>query len=115
MTFTALIAEEPVPAAGKAPPEIPFLMRPEVMIAMMGLFFLIVILPASRRKKKEAAALLASVKPGVKVVTASGIIGTIVSMKDGSDEVTIRSEDTKLRVLRSTITRVMGEEAEAKA
>ena len=93
----------------------PFYMSMPFMLAMMGLFFLVVILPQSRRRKKEAAALLASVKPGVKVVTASGIIGTIVSMKDGSDEVTIRSEDTKLRVLRSTISRVLGEDAEAKA
>ena len=115
MTFTALIAQADAPAAGKAPPEVPFLMRPEIMIVMMGLFFLVVILPASRRKKKEAAALMASMKPGSKVVTASGIIGTIVSMKDGSDEVTIRSEDAKLRVLRATITRVMGEDTETKA
>jgi preprotein translocase subunit YajC len=51
----------------------------------------------------------------VKVVTAAGIIGTIVSVKEGSDEVTIRSEDTKFRILRATITRVLGEETEAKA
>ena len=114
MTFTALFAEDPAPAAGK-PADVPFFMNPIFMIAMFGLFFLVVMLPAQRRQKREAAKLLESIKPGIKVATASGIIGTIVNMKDGSDEVTIRSEDSKLRVLRTAITRVLGEDTETKA
>jgi len=114
VTFTALIAQEPAPAPGKQP-EVPFFMNPIFMIAMFGLFFLVVMLPASRRKKRDEAALLASIKPGIKVATASGIVGTIVHMKEGSDEVTIRSEDSKLRVLRTAITRVLGEDTETKA
>ncbi len=34
-----------------------------------------------------------------------------MKLKDGEDEITIRSEDAKLRILRSTVTRVVGEEA----
>jgi preprotein translocase subunit YajC len=114
VTFTALIAQEPAAAAGK-PPEVPFFMNPIFMIAMFGLFFLVVMLPAQRRQKREAAKLLESIKPGIKVATASGIIGTVVHVKDGSDEVTLRSEDSKIRVLRTAIVRVLGEDAEAKA
>ena len=95
--------------------EIPFLMRPEVMLLLVGLFFVTFILPASRRQKKEQAAMMANLKRGSKVVTTSGIIGTVVSLKDTEDEVTLRSEDTKLKVLKSSIARVLGqEEAEVK-
>ena len=109
---TALIAQEPAPAAD---PNAPagggsggfMMMLPILMIA----FFLIVLLPQSRRQKREAAAMLANVKRGAKVVTSAGIVGTIVTIKDGEDEVTLRSDDTKLRILRSSIVRVLGQEA----
>ena len=53
-------------------------------------------------------------KRGAKVVTNAGIIGTVVGAKDGEEEITIRSEDTKLRILRSAVVRVVGtDETEA--
>ncbi len=111
MTFTALIAQEPAPAApaGK-PPEQPFYLTMPFMIAMLGLFFLVVILPQSRRQKREAKKLLENLKPGTKVITSSGIVGSIVKIKDGGEEVIIRTEDTKMCVLKTAITRVVGEE-----
>ncbi len=111
MTFTALIAEDPAPAApaGK-PPEPPFYMTMPFMIAMFGLFFLVVILPQSRRKNREAKKMMENLKPGAKVVTASGIIGSVVKIKEGGTEVVIRSEDAKFCVLKSAITSVIAEE-----
>lgn len=85
-------------------------------MAVFALFYFIVILPANRRQKKEQADMLASIKQGAKVVTTSGIVGTITSIKDGEDEVVIRTEDTKIRVLRSSVQRVLNKaEGEAKA
>lgn len=104
----ALLAEAADPTA---PTSVPFLMRPEIMILLMGLFFVVFILPQSRRQKREQAALLANMKPGAKVVTSSGIVGTVVTVKDGEDEVTIRSADAKIRVLKSTVTRVVADDA----
>ncbi len=80
---------------------------------LLGLFFLVVMLPAKRRQAKEQAALMASMKPGSKVVTNSGIVARIVTIKDGEDEVVIKSDDTKLRVLRSSIARVISDETPA--
>ena len=77
------------------------------MMGTMLLFYFVFLLPANRRQKKEQAEMLASIKQGAKVVTTSGIIGTITSIKDGDDEVVLRTEDTKIRVLRSTIQKVM--------
>ena len=78
-----------------------------------------VLLDATRREPQSARAweqqaLLASVKRGTKILTNSGIVGTVVSAKDGEDEIVIRSEDTRLRIKRNTIFQVLGsDEAEA--
>lgn len=86
-------------------------------LALFGLFYFVVIFPMSRRQKKEQAAMMASMKQGSKIVTTSGIVGVITSpLKEGEDEVVIRTEDTKIRVLRSTIQKVITkDEPETKA
>ena len=112
MTYT-LLAEDPAPAQ---PPGGLFgsPMFPFFLIGLMLLFWVIVILPMSRRQKKEQANLLANLKRGTKVLTNAGIVGTIVSAKDGEDEVVIKSEDTKLRIKRNVVVQVLGaDEAEA--
>lgn len=114
MTY-ALLAEDaaPPPAGGKQ--DVPFFMSLPFMMLMFGLFFLVVMLPAQRRQKREQQQLLTNIKRGTKVVTTSGIIGTIVGVKDTEDEVTLRSEDAKIKVLKSSIARVLGQdENEAK-
>src|SRR5262245_61135668 len=94
--------------------EIPFYLHPMFLIGMMVLFWVMIILPMSRRQKREQQEMLSNIKPGVKVLTSAGIIGKVVAAKEGDDEITIRSEDTRLRVLRSSIMRVLGtDEAEA--
>jgi preprotein translocase subunit YajC len=112
VTFTAILAEEPAPA--KEQPQVPFFANPLFLVLMFGLFFLVVMLPAQRRQKREAAAMMAALKAGTKVVTSSGIYGTIVKIKDGEDEVVIKSEDSRLKITRSVITRVLGEDADTK-
>ena len=108
MTFTVLIAEDPTPPA--KPAEAPFWANPLFMIAIFGLFFLVVMLPAQRRKAREAKQMVEKLKPGAKIITSSGIVGSVVKIKDGGTEVVIRTEDTKLCVLKATITSIVGEE-----
>ena len=48
---------------------------------------------------------------GDKVSTTSGIIGTIVTVKERT--VSIRSEDSKLEVLKSAVTEVLERKADA--
>lgn len=80
---------------------------------LLGLFFLVVLLPAQRRQKREAAERLAKMKPGARVVLNSGIVGKIVTIKDGEDEIVIKSDDTKLRVLKSAVATVTDDTAPA--
>jgi preprotein translocase subunit YajC len=89
-------------------------MLPFFLIGLMLLFWVVVVLPMSRRQKKDQEQMLAKLSRGAKVVTSGGIVGTIVSAKEGEDEIVIRSEDTRLRLKRNVIIQVVGtEESEA--
>jgi preprotein translocase subunit YajC len=89
-------------------------MFPFFLIGLMLLFWVVVVLPMSRRQKKDQENMLSNLKRGAKVLTSGGIVGVIVSAKDGEDEIVIKSEDTRLRVMRNVIVKVFGiDEAEA--
>lgn len=112
MTYS-LLAQEPAPATPpgglmNSPMFLPF------MIGLMVLFWVVVILPMSRRQKKEQEKQLATLKRGAKVLTNGGIVGVVVSAKDGEDEIVIRSEDSKFRIKRNVVVQVLAaDEAEA--
>ncbi|MNC99920.1 preprotein translocase subunit YajC [compost metagenome] len=48
--------------------------------------------------------MLKTMKNGDKVVTTSGILGTIIGIKDNT--VSLRSADAKLEVLKSSVTEI---------
>ena len=101
-------------AQGQPPQEMPFYLNPLFLLTMMILFWVVIILPMSRRQKKEQENMLATLKRGTKILTNAGIVGVIVSAKDGEDEIVIRSEETKLRIKRNVVVQVLGaDEAEA--
>lgn len=77
---------------------------------LLGLFFLVVLLPAQRRQKREAAARLAAMRPGAKVILNSGIVGRITNMKEGEEEIVIKSDETKLRVLKTAVASVISDD-----
>jgi preprotein translocase subunit YajC len=111
--YTALIAEEPAPQPQPGQQPSPFSNPMFLMIGVFILFWLVVLMPMSRRQRKEQEKLLASVSRGSKILTTSGIVATVVTIKDGDDEVVVRSEDTKLRIKRTAIQQVLGTEAAA--
>ncbi|HEY2909956.1 MAG TPA: preprotein translocase subunit YajC [Gemmataceae bacterium] len=103
----ALLAEDPPQQAQPGAPGGGMLL----MFGVLALFWVIVILPMTRRQKKEQEKVLASISRGSKILTSSGIVGTVVTIKEGEDEIVIRSEDTKLRIKRSTVSQVLGTDA----
>ncbi|HMJ92416.1 MAG TPA: preprotein translocase subunit YajC [Candidatus Acidoferrum sp.] len=74
-----------------------------LMGGMLVIMYLIIIRP-QRKRQKQLETLLKSVKPGDRIVTSSGILGTVISVKDKS--VSIRSADSKFEVLKSTIAEI---------
>lgn len=79
-----------------------------MMLVTMGLMYFLLMRP-EQRKKKEQQQLLENLKDNDHVVTIGGICGVVVSASKDSSYVTIRVDDktgTKIRVLRSAISRV---------
>jgi len=87
-----------------------------VMFAVLiGIMWVLMIAP-QRKKAKEQEAMLRALRSGDRIITASGIVGVVLSIKDKT--VSIRSLDTKLEVLKSAISEVTdrsGEASEAKS
>jgi preprotein translocase subunit YajC len=87
-----------------------------MMLGPALLVFMFIFMMSSQRKRaKQQELMLKTLKSGDKVSTTSGIIGTIVTVKERS--LSIRSEDSKFEVLKSAVTEVLerkGEPAEAK-
>jgi len=72
-----------------------------VPIALLIVVFYLALIRPQQKKAKEQAELLKSVKPGDKVVTSTGIMGAVITVKEKS--VTIRSADSKLEITKSAI------------
>lgn len=86
------------------------------MMAIFVVMMWLMIFAPQRKKAKEQERLLGALRAGDKIITASGIIGVVLSVKDKS--VSIRSAETKLEVLKSAITDVTeksGESVEVKS
>ena len=85
-------------------------MAPLALIFVVFYFFLI---RPQQKKAKDTRAMLDSIRRGDRVVTGGGIIGT-VSKVVSNDEVLIDiAENTRVRVLRSTIVSVLAKTAPA--
>ena len=74
-------------------------------LVFMGLAMYLLMFRPQQKKAREHAELLKTVKSGDKVVTNSGILGVIITVKDKS--VSLRSADTKLEVLKSSIVEIL--------
>jgi preprotein translocase subunit YajC len=81
-------------------------------ILMFVVLYFVMIRPQSK-KAKELANLVKAMKPGDKVLTSSGIVGIVVSVKDKT--VAIRSADTKLEVLKSAVSEITERAGESKS
>jgi preprotein translocase subunit YajC len=77
------------------------------MILIFGIFYFLVIRPQQKRQRQqqtERDAMLKALKAGDKVITTSGIYGTIVSVKEKDDTVVLRiAQAVTIEMLRSSI------------
>lgn len=85
----------------------------ESMLGSMLPFLLIIvvfyflILRPQQKRQKERQRLLESIRKGDKVVTASGIIGTVEGIED--KEILLKvAENVKIKMLRSAVTEIVG-------
>ena len=78
------------------------------MILLVVVFYFILIRPQQQRAKAQAK-LLSALKAGDRVVTAAGIIGTVITVKDKT--VSLRSADAKYEVTKASVTEIIADDA----
>src|SRR5262249_62313496 len=84
-----------------------------LLMGLFGLFYFLVIMPMKRKERQQREAIFSALKKNDRVLTGAGIIGTVISIKDKEDEVTLRIDDTtnaRLTVLKSTIVKIYTKE-----
>jgi len=87
------------------------------LIIIFILFYFFMIRGPMKRQEQERQSLLSALKKNDKVVTSGGIIGIVASIKEKEDEVTLKvdeSSNVRLRVLKSSIVKIVGGEEAAK-
>lgn len=82
------------------------------MLAIMVLYFLLMVRPQQQEQSKVSEK-LANLKKNDRVVTAGGILGTVVSSRSESEYTTIKideSSNTKMQIRTTSIVRVLTDE-----
>jgi preprotein translocase subunit YajC len=75
-----------------------------------AIFYFVLIRPQQKRAKQQAE-MLKAIKRGDKVVTSSGIIGFVISVKEKS--ITVKSDDSKLEFTKSAVVEVLERSSES--
>lgn len=103
--IVALLGFAPQPPPGTAPNPTGQLLQMLGMFGFLGLVFYFMLIRPQQKKTKEHEDLLKTVKAGDKILTTSGIMGVVVSVKEKS--VSIRSADSKLEVVKHAISEIV--------
>lgn len=104
--FTQMLYAQGVAPAGAAgSPWMSILM----MVAVFAIFYFLLIRP-QRMQQKKLAQTIGSLKKGDKIIIAGGIIAEYVSEKEGGKIAVVKiGEDTKVEIIKSTISSVITE------
>jgi preprotein translocase subunit YajC len=104
-------AAETAPAAGR-PSMTPFLIQ---LGAIFAIFYFLMIRPQQKQRKAHEASIMA-LKKGDQIVTAGGLVGEVLHIKEGvkdgtpapgmNDHITIKSGESRLVVTRARIASV---------
>jgi preprotein translocase subunit YajC len=69
-------------------------------VLVIGIFYVLVFMP-QRKRQKQLQEMVSALKTGDKVITSSGIIGTITSLKE--DSLMLRTGQVNIEVQRSAV------------
>jgi len=80
------------------------------MILIFAIMYFLIFRPQAKKQKQQRQ-MVESLKKGDKIVTVGGIHGQIVGIKEKEGTILVKiAENTKIELLRSSITRVIGSE-----
>ena len=75
-----------------------------VPLALLVVVFYFVLIRPQQKKAKDHAALLKAIRPGDKIVTSSGIVAVVVTVKEKT--LSIRSADAKSEITKSAVAEI---------
>jgi preprotein translocase subunit YajC len=76
------------------------------LLLMLPIFYFLLIKPQQDRMKRHRE-MVSNIRRGDSVVTAGGIIGKVIRVKDGEPEMEVEiAKDTIVRVIRGTVSEV---------
>ena len=84
------------------------------LVLIFGVFYFLLIRP-QQQKQKELRNMISAVRRGDRVVTGGGIIGTVAKIANNDEVLIDIAENTRVRVLRATITSVLAKPVPASA
>ena len=98
------------PAAAPAQPPQPVGLQslfasPIMLLVLMAVMMYFLLFRPQQQRAKQQAKMLANLKSGDKIVTSSGIIGVVITVKDKT--VSLRSADAKMEVTKSSVTDIL--------
>jgi len=108
MNLNMLVAQATAPADAKTQTS-PFAGFGFMAIMMVMLYFLLI--RPQQKKAKQQQEMIKTVKSGDKVVTTSGIIATVVTVKE--DSISVRSADSKFEITKGAIAEIRERAGEA--
>ena len=111
-SFPSILAQAAAPAPAGTPPPQNSVFAFLPMVLLVVVFYFILIRPQQKRAKEQRK-MLETLKSGDDVVTAAGIVGTVVTVEDKT--VTLRSGDAKFEVTKGSVTEIIVAGTPAKA
>jgi preprotein translocase subunit YajC len=109
MNLNVILAQGAAPATQPNPTG--EMVRLVGMMLLFGVMIYFAMIRPQQKRAKEQAEMLKAIRPGDKVLTTGGILGTVVTVKEKS--VTIRSADTKMELAKSAVTQIMERSGES--
>src|SRR3954471_8981881 len=103
--MTALVEFSALLAQATVPDERAQMLRMFGTMAFVAIAMYVLMFRPQQKKAREHADMLKTVKSGDRIATSGGILGVVVSVKEKS--LSIRSADTKLEVLKSSVSEIM--------
>jgi len=106
--LNVFLAQAPATAPAQPPPPTglqSLLASPIMLLVLMGIMMYFLLFRPQQQRAKQQARMLANLKSGDKVVTSSGIIGVVITVKDKT--VSLRSADAKMEVTKASVTDIL--------
>ena len=105
-----LLAQQEKPAADNPPGLFDMLSGMALPIGMIIVLYIFLMVLPQRREQMKAQEFLSSLKKNDQVILQGGILATIMNVQKEQDIITVRideSTNTKMRVLRSSVVKVV--------